>query len=290
MRKHVRKESETLKCTSCEYETKDENDYLNHIVDNHSTVHICQNCDNKFAAKTDLIAHMETDYGLNQNKAPEISHGYNGNTIKCFSCGTMVENKDSLMKHKREQHWKEKMCAYFHGSGNGCRFPGNICFNIHRIEEQQGFRGQVQGAGGKAQGAGGQAQGAGGQGQVQGAGGQVPSPWGQRNTNGHRSWAGVTSGQGVRSQSHDARKNIDCRDGNHCRYFSQGECRYIHIQNSNQNSQSHNPQSNQSESPTNESSFNMEEMKLTIENLAKVVYNLKSMADFPRVNQSEPAQ
>ena len=33
------------------------------------------------------------------------------------------------------------------------------------------------------------------------------------------------------------------------------------------------------------SSFNMQEMKLTLENLVKAVYNLKSLSDFPKVGQ-----
>ena len=125
-------------------------------------------------------------------------------------------------------------------------------------------------------------------GQMQGAGGRVQGPIGQMQG---PSWAGVAGGQGVRGQRQDARKNIDCRDGSHCRYYSQGECRYRHNYSTTQNSQYNNSQSSHdSENKTNESSFNMEEMKLTIENLAKVVYNLKSMADFPRVNQSETTQ
>ena len=186
MRKHVRKESDILKCTSCEYETKDENEYLNHIVDNHSTVHVCQNCDNTFTAKNELIDHMGTVHGLNQNKA-SVAESLDGDvrkTIKCFNCGTMLDSKNSLMKHKKEKHWKERKCAFFHGVGNGCRFPGNICFNIHMMEEQQ-FRGQVQGAGGQGQGARGQGQAAGGSGRQ--ASGQA---------NNSHSWAGVASGRG----------------------------------------------------------------------------------------------
>ena len=286
MRKHVRKESEILKCINCEYESKEENAYLNHIVDNHSTVHICQTCDKRFSAKDELIMHMGTDHGLNQNKIPDLAQGVDINTIKCFSCGTMLQSREALMKHKKDKHWKEKKCAYYHGIGQDCRFPDHIGFNIHRMEEQQEFRGQVQGAGGQVQGAGGRVQGSGGQ--MQGAGGRVQGPIGQMQG---PSWAGVAGGQGVRGQRQDARKNIDCRDGIHCRYYSQGECRYRHNYSTTQNSQYNNSQSSHdSENKTNESSFNMEEMKLTIENLAKVVYNLKSMADFPRVNQSETTQ
>ena len=261
MRKHVRKESEILKCISCEYESKNENEYLNHIVDNHSTVHICQTCDNRFTAKNELLAHMGTVHGLNPNKASEPFHEDVRNTIKCFSCGTMLDSKESLMKHKREQHWKEKKCAFFHGVGNGCRFPGNICFNIHRMEEQE-FRRQPQGAGGQGQGAGGQGQGAGGQGQGaggqgQGAGGRGQQASGQANNSVHHSWAGVARGHGVWGQDQDGRKNIDCRDGNHCRYYSQGECRYRHNNKSTKtvNINPHNPTIVMKNKPVNQVSI-----------------------------------
>ena len=336
MRKHVRKESQILKCINCEYETTEENDYLNHIVDTHSTVHICQTCSNRFTTKTELIVHMESDHGLKLNKEPEVSEQEKGNTIKCYNCGTMLESRDALMIHKRTQHWKEKKCAYFHGRGAGCRFPDHLCFNIHRMEEQQQFRGpaqgavgqvqgaggqiqgtggqgqgaggQVQGAGGQGQGAGGQGQGAGGQGQGaggqgqgaagqgQGAGGQGQGAGGQRHGagglvpgaggQGHRagvrySWAGVARGQ---SQGYDARRFIDCRDELQCRYYQQGGCRYRHTSTKNTDYQNvHSLQIN--ENTHSESSFNMQEMKLTLENLTKVVYNLKSLADFPRVQE-----
>ena len=135
-----------------------------------------------------------------------------------------------------------------------------------------GHRGQVQGAGGQVQGAGGQFQGP--MGKVQAAGGQ------DQGAGFRLSWAGVTRGQ---SQGYDARKNIDCRDGNQCRYNQQGGCRYGHKSTNNLNS--HSLQSN--EPLTSKSTFDMQEMKLILDNLAKVVYNLKSLGDFPRVQQKE---
>ena len=41
---------------------------------------------------------------------------------------------------------------------------------------------------------------------------------------------------------------------------------------------------------TSESPFNMQEMKLTIDNLVKAVYNLKSLSDFPKVDQKNQQQ
>ena len=197
------------------------------------------------------------------------------NKIKCFDCGTMLETKDELMKHKREQHWKQKNCPYFHGEGRRCRFPNKLCFNIHR-QEEQGAQGQTQGARGLSQGARGHSQGARGHGQ---------------GTRGQQSWATVAGGQGEEGRIYNARKSIECRDGNFCSYFSQGECRYQHSNQTNQTLQTKPAQQNPvSEYQGSEASFNMQEMKLTLENLVKVLYNLKYLADFPPAKQTTPSQ
>ena len=104
MRKHVRKETEVLKCISCDFESTDENSYLNHIIDTHSTVHICQNCNNRFPSKNKLIEHVKIYHGFIYTNSVEKPQ--DNNKIKCFDCGTMLETKDELMKHNREQHWK----------------------------------------------------------------------------------------------------------------------------------------------------------------------------------------
>ena len=188
------------------------------------------------------------------------------------------------MKHKREQHWKQKRCPYWHGNGRGCRFPDSVCFNFHGREDQQQGRGaprqeiQRQEPGRQEQNFRSQGQETGGQGS-----------WGRI------SWAERAGGQREESQVLDARSRIDCRDGTSCRYFRQGECRYRH---STQTSRGQNRQSSQgqvsegrtssknsTENEEEESSFNMHEMKLTLDNLVKVVYNLKSLADFPKIIQ-----
>ena len=102
----------------------------------------------------------------------------------------------------------------------------------------------------------------------------------------------MTRGQG-QGQEHDARANIDCRDGIQCRYHREGGCRYRHNNNhtnqTNQNNQNNQTnqinQTNQTVNQTNTTdSFNMHEMKLTLDNLVKVVFNLKSLTDFPKVS------
>ena len=98
-------------------------------------------------------------------------------------------------------------------------------------------------------------------------------------------------------QERDARGNIDCRDGNDCVYHRQENCRYRHnnqhetnqrenIQNEYNQNRQHETRQNQSN--PNQSSFNMDEMKIPLDNLVQVVYNLKSLLDFPKVNQTKP--
>ena len=173
------------------------------------------------------------------------------------------------MKHKGDNHWKQKKCTYYWGVGAGCRFPDYKCINIHRMEEQQGTGVRRQGVR---------------------AGGWGPS-WGmeaggQGQNRSQLSWAGVARGQGS-----DARKNIDCRDGSQCQYHSQGSCRYRHSQLTNRIIQTNSRELNQAHASNDgESSFNMQEMKLTIDNLVKAVYNLKSLSDFPKVSQNQTSQ
>ena len=104
MRKHANKESQTLKCISCEFETPDEKIYLNHIVDNHSTVHICQTCNSRFNTRNELLE-KEKDHSLNKSKSVDFSQKEEvQNKVKCYSCGTKLANTAELMSHKKQQH------------------------------------------------------------------------------------------------------------------------------------------------------------------------------------------
>ena len=351
MKTHTRKEQEKFN-----FETADENVWLNHIVDTHSTVHQCKTCDKIFKAKEQLVAHIVKDHAFsNQNQSRNTAHATasvvtpptntsnttnktsttnttsTSNKIKCFDCGTMLPTREELIRHKKLQHWKHKFCTYFHGTGRGCRFPDRVCINIHRPEEQQGqpgvylqeFRSQSQEAARQHF-----------RGQEQVAPSQdVRSGVQEGHSQGVRdqevSWARVAGGheqvQGAwgQDQGQDVRYTINCRDGSNCNYYFQGNCRYKHFnpnqynqsqnhhnqsQNQYNQSQNHHNQSqnhlnqsqnqyNQDQNQTNQtqetesnSNFNMQEMKLTLENLVKVVYNLKSISDFPKVNPNNPSQ
>ena len=321
MRTHNQKkqnQQQKFKCTNCNFETNDENTYLNHLIDTHSTVHKCQTCNNNFKNKEELIGHIVKNHAFNHisqsNPATQVTSTSTTTTptslkqqatnqIKCFECGLMLHSRDELMRHKKMQHWKQKFCTYYHGTGRGCRFPDRVCFNIHRPEEQQP-QSQLQEA--PRQEFSRQEQEdvswvrlARGQGQVQ----EVRSQEQEVRRQGQdgqvffrdqeASWARMAGGQGQVQgpwgQGQDVRANIDCRDGTNCVHLREGNCRYRH-QILNQRNQAFNYQINQtSENQSSESMFNMQEMKATLDNLVRVVYNLKSLKDFPNVNQSKPS-
>ena len=113
------------------------------------------------------------------------------------------------------------------------------------------------------------------QGQVQGARRDAPN-------RGNNSWTGVSGGRREQGQDSEVRARINCREGNYCVHFNQGSCRYNHSNQTNQ--------TNQTNENRNVSSFNMQEMKSTLESLVEAVYNLESLSDFPKVGQTNQAQ
>ena len=212
MRKHNQKEQKILKCTNCTETFSDENRFLNHIVDTHSTAHDCQTCKKIFSTKKELVAHIVRDHDLeystnNTTQATSAAMTPSINQIKCFDCGTLVQTRDALMRHKKVQHWKQKLCPYYHGTGRGCRFPDRLCFNIHRLDEQhqgrvvqEGHRQEVRSNIQEVQ-----EQGAGDQGRqeiswARVAGGQRPGQgaWGQEGGQDQGGWQGQGGGQGQR--------------------------------------------------------------------------------------------
>ena len=144
---------------------------MDHIIENHSTIHICQTCNNRFPTKTEMVEHMKREHGFKptNNSVDEIntsrsftqSQQKENNHMKCFDCGFFVQTKDDLMQHKKSQHRKQKPCPHFHGVGNGCKFPERVCFNIHTLNAHQG---QVQGV--REEGRKSWTRGSGGQGQI----------------------------------------------------------------------------------------------------------------------------
>ena len=83
------------------------------------------NCEAVFSTKSDLIEHARKDHGFNYNK-----NGQSTKDINCHDCEDSFSNSFHLMEHKKEKHYKKKLCSYYHGTGWGCRFE-NRCMNIH---------------------------------------------------------------------------------------------------------------------------------------------------------------
>lgn len=125
----------------------------------------CNNCGLVLNKSADLVAHIVTMHGFNysgpirnkhypmkhqvlppkqanpvptnqtsQTKPNQTSHNTNIQSLanfKCFDCPNKFNSKHELHQHKRQVHSKQKLCSYYHGTGRGCRFPANECFNIH---------------------------------------------------------------------------------------------------------------------------------------------------------------
>ena len=153
MNKHTKEDKKVVKCTTFDFETPNENTFMEHVIDSHSTIHVCQSCNNRFPTRNELVEHIKREHRFQPNNQHLVTPVLSQNSkqtegqenIKCFDRGVMLKTKDDLMKHKKTQHWKQKPCPYYHGSGGGCRFPDRVCFNMHMLSDHQG---QLQGAGG----------------------------------------------------------------------------------------------------------------------------------------------
>ena len=127
MKKHIQLMNKVLKCDYCNFETKDENEHINHVVDNHSPNHICDSCSAKFTIKNKLVEHIvkEHFFSYTNETRPDL-------TIECYDCSEKFNTKPDLVNHKKEKHYKTRLCPFYHGRGRGCNFPHNVCLNIHQ--------------------------------------------------------------------------------------------------------------------------------------------------------------
>ena len=124
IKEHTRLQNQLIMCHHCDFATNDEVIHTNHMVDVHSTRHTCQSCSAVFPTKSDMIKHAGNDHGLVYNK--------NEGTLKsidCHDCQECFHNKFELMQHKEANHYKKRLCSYYHGNGWGCRFL-NKCLDI----------------------------------------------------------------------------------------------------------------------------------------------------------------
>ena len=110
----MREEQKMIKCNNCDFETGNENSYMDHIIENHSTIHICHTCSNRFPSKNEMVEHMKREHGFQRTTQTvkrtstrnNVSHQQQNyhHHMKCFDCGVIVRNKDDLMKHKNNQY------------------------------------------------------------------------------------------------------------------------------------------------------------------------------------------
>ena len=107
MRSHVKFHKKKITCKICQYENEDATVFIEHVIKNHS-------------------------YEQNHNK--QTSQQSN---IECYGCGDQVKTRKDLAVHRREKHYKEKLCRFYHGNGLPCRFPENVCVDIHESYETQ---------------------------------------------------------------------------------------------------------------------------------------------------------
>ena len=126
MKRHIKMQNKMITCSFCDHTTNDENDLINHVVDNHSPKHTCATCNSEFSTKTKMMEHILRDHGFTftANTQPETK-------MQCHDCNEKFSTKSQLMEHKTQKHYKTRLCPFFHGTGRGCSFPSNVCFNIH---------------------------------------------------------------------------------------------------------------------------------------------------------------
>ena len=126
MRKHIQWQNTILQCDHCDHRTKDENELVNHVIDNHSPKHTCNTCTAKFSMKKKLLEHIIRDHGFTFSASTQPQP-----TMQCHDCNEKFPTKTELFEHKTQKHYKTRLCPFYHGTGRGCRFPTNVCFNIH---------------------------------------------------------------------------------------------------------------------------------------------------------------
>ena len=182
-----------------------------------------------------------------------------------------------MTDHRKKHHFKERFCRYYHGNGAACRFPDNICIDIHENHQHQQ---QQHGQGGQQQ-----------------HGNDSAVQWLQRfkcqhcqyetNTNNelefhtlsvHQQQQQVPQRKSVIQQNRQYRKHIPCRNGASCEWLGSPEgCRYEH---------------RESNAPGSTTAVDSEQLKELISlvqaglNLTEVP-DVQSMADFPRLGYSK---
>ena len=106
--------------------TNDETKFLSHIGDMHSPKFSCNVCSEEF---TDM--HKKVEHVMNAHAFIYNSSEGNTEVFECFDCGERIGSKQGLISHKKDKHYKTRLCSYYHGNMTTCRFPAQQCLNIH---------------------------------------------------------------------------------------------------------------------------------------------------------------
>ena len=151
MQEHTMKRPSKEKCSVCGKDFNNVEELVQHIVrehhkvSNNQDVQTCATCGNKVTSKDDLVLHIIGQHSLvldNEDSTPaglqlkQLMPDNNNMSLpgspkfKCFECGVDAAEYSELMNHKREKHFKQKLCRSFHSNGY-CRFSEEACLYIH---------------------------------------------------------------------------------------------------------------------------------------------------------------
>ena len=143
------------KCLTCNKSFKGKEALATHVIADHAmktsqTGDKCKECGKMFSNMETLISHLiKTHYLVNPHRGDEVTRAGHqldqswtmassraNNSMKCYECGQDVGNKTDMMRHKRENHYKEKLCRSFHEYGH-CERSDEACIYIHVQYERQ---------------------------------------------------------------------------------------------------------------------------------------------------------
>ena len=137
-------------CHTCKKSFRGKEALTAHVIAEHAMKSVqktdrCSECGKIFPTVEALISHLVKDhYLVNPQRADEVTRAgsqleqnwaVSGSSIKCYDCNETVVNKSELVRHKRQNHYKQKMCRAFHEYGH-CERSDEVCNFIHRPQER----------------------------------------------------------------------------------------------------------------------------------------------------------
>ena len=141
-------------CLTCNKTFKTKEEMIKHVVDTHKmkdqVKEKCVTCGeefNKIEHLTEHIVRLHTmlsptgQANIAGKQLVELwplqevgnNRNLNQNGKQCYDCGDNFRGHQQLMEHKREKHYKQKLCPFYHNQGN-CRY-GDQCLNIHETNQ-----------------------------------------------------------------------------------------------------------------------------------------------------------